>query len=160
MFRTICLTFISLLLFSSYATADPLTAQEIAAFKIEHLRSSSFDVRMRAFRIIHLKGWKEKYQLETTKAIKAMLRHKNIFQNRTGIQGQNMLMYKDAEIDRLIMRLAKKFDYKKGNQHFYFRQTLVEYLVKKMVLAQKAVRACKSCKAASLACQQAALACQ
>lgn len=146
MLKKICL---SMLLFVScipMGFADPLSQEDIAAFDIKKLSSPKFDDRMKVFRIMKHQSWGEKYKKEAITAIKNMLASTDIMQNRTGIQGLELFMYNDAEIEQHVARLAKKYDYKSGNQYFYFRQSLVSYLVKRLALTKAALNACKATK--------------
>lgn len=116
--------------------ADPLTEEDIAAFKIEDLKSSDFDTRMRAFRVIKQEGWERKYRNECVAAIKTMLSSADIMQKRTGIQGENLVQTGDTEIYRLVLKNAESSSYKTGNQNFYFQQSLIEYLVRELKKAK------------------------
>lgn len=127
----------STLIFLNYVNADPLTDEQIASFSIENLMAESFDKRMETFRIIEQKKWQEKYKNEAIEAIKAQLSSSDVMFNRTGIQGQNELMYSDKEIDNLVIKLAENYSYRKGSQPFYFQQSLIEYMSKKMVMGKK-----------------------
>ncbi|MCK5726520.1 MAG: hypothetical protein KAH22_06830 [Thiotrichaceae bacterium] len=130
--KNLLLSLIITLLFLSFANADPLTEEQIESFSISNLNDKSFDKRMETFRIIEQKKWQEKYKKEAIEAITAQLSSHDVMLNRTGIQGQNLLMYSNEKIDVLIIKLAKDYDYKKGNQSFYFQQSLIEYLAKKI----------------------------
>jgi len=127
----------SILIFSNYLNADPLTDEQIASFSINNLTAESFDKRMETFRIIEQKKWQERYKKEAIKAIKKQLSSSDVMLNRTGIQGQNGLMYSNEEIDTLIIKLANDYNYRKGSQPFYFQQSLIEYMSKKMLMGKK-----------------------
>ncbi len=129
--------FLAMAMLSTALVADPLTEEQIQAFDIKNLNSRSFDKRMTTFRIVKEQGLKDKYKKEAVAAIKRMLASRDIMQKRTGIQGENLLQYRDSEVNLLVVKNARAIEYKKGNQYFYFRQALIEYLVREMRQAQK-----------------------
>lgn len=137
----------SALMFLHYAYADPLTDEQIASFSTSNLMAKSFDKRMETFRIIEQKGWQEKYKKEAIEAIKAQLTSSDVMLNRTGIQAQNMLMYRDNKIDDLIINRAEAYHYSKDNQAFYFQQSLIEYMGKKILIMRNLNQLCEDTKA-------------
>lgn len=118
--------------------ADPLTPEDIAAFKIEDLQDSNFDTRMRAYRVIQDQNWIEKYKSDVRAAIKAQLRSSDIMMKRTGIQGQNLMRLEDPVIHELILHNVRENQYKMQPQNQYFQRALTEYLLWKLQAAEDA----------------------
>lgn len=149
MLRYIAILLTFCLGFAAIVSADPLEEKDIKAFNVNNLSSSSFDVRMKAFRIIQNQGWNRRYRRQALAAIKRMLASKNIMQRRTGIQGLNLMRYQDPELLGLISGIVTELDYAKGSQNFYFRQSLIPYLLRELKNAKGEARACKRLAAAA-----------
>lgn len=109
--------------------ADPLTQEQIKAFKIEDLKSENFDARMTAFRVIKEQAMVEKYHVQIIAAIKSQLRSPEISQKRTGIQGQNLMRLEDDTIHDLILENIEENKYKMQPQHIYFQRALTDYIL-------------------------------
>ena len=124
------------LIFTGYLGADPLTPEDIAAFKIEDLNDANFDTRMRAYRVIKDQNWIEKYSSEARAAIKAQLRSSDIMMKRTGIQGQNLMRLDDPVIHELILHNVRENQYKMEPQNQYFQRALTDYLLWKLQAAE------------------------
>ncbi|MCB1156606.1 MAG: hypothetical protein H7A25_24385 [Leptospiraceae bacterium] len=134
---------ISSLLFYISLGADPLSDEEIKSFNIKDLYNTSFDKRMNTFRIIKELGYREKYKQELEKAVLYMLKHKDIFYKRTGIQGENMFHLGNSEVHELILKNAEDTQYESGNQFLYFRASIMEYLSYELEKARKKLLLCK-----------------